>query len=161
MYTFGENENGKLGLSGTQLNETRIPQPLPSLKNDKYTKVACGARHTVALTEYGVCYSWGDGSHGQLGHGTMVLEMAQPRKIEFLNSENVIDVACGDSHTAVITGIIGIFIGQFFQKRMLLLVLLVKSQFSQKEKDFFSFFFDNFWIKYSDKMLSPAMTSFY
>ena len=78
--------------------------------------------------------------HGQLGHGTMVLELAQPRKIEFLNSEKVIDVACGDSHTAVITGIIGIFIGQFFQKRKLLLVLLVRSQFSQKEKEFFSFF---------------------
>lgn len=31
--------------------------------------LACGWRHTVAVTEAGEVYSWGRGVNGQLGHG--------------------------------------------------------------------------------------------
>jgi len=61
LYTFGEDETGKLGLASDLLNDTRSPQPVAKLNDgDRYMKVRCGARHTVAITEKGCCYSWGN-----------------------------------------------------------------------------------------------------
>lgn len=59
LYTFGEDETGKLGLKDDLLNDTRLPQSVPTLKDDAYVKVSCGARHSVAITKKGHCYSWG------------------------------------------------------------------------------------------------------
>jgi len=103
IYIFGENENDKLGLEHSLLDNNKVPQLLPQLEDDSYIKVACGARHTVAITKSGHCYSWGDGSHGQLGHGTLAQEIETPRKIECIASFKIVDLSCGDSHTAVIT----------------------------------------------------------
>lgn len=116
LYTFGEDEMGKLGLSGSQLNDTTRPQPVATLdEGDKYSQVSCGAGHTVAITKKGKCYSWGDGSHGQLGHGTRVQEVSCPKQIDSLSSARVTGVSCGDSHTAVATGAV-IFFDHTFQK---------------------------------------------
>ena len=104
LYTFGEDENGKLGLIGSQLEDTTQPQPVPGLDDDKYIDVSCGARHTIAITIKGRCYSFGDGSHGQLGHGTMVQEISEPKQIEQLSSFKIVWVSCGESHTSVVTG---------------------------------------------------------
>ena len=61
LYTFGEDETSKLGLKESLLGNTQLPQPVAKLEGgDKYIKVACGARHTVAITEKGHCYSWGN-----------------------------------------------------------------------------------------------------
>ena len=105
LYTFGEDELGKLGLSGPQLNDTTLPQPVAAPSgNDGYISVSCGARHTVAVTKQGHCYAWGDGNQGQLGHGTKLLEVNEPKQIDKLSGHKCISVSCGESHTAVITG---------------------------------------------------------
>lgn len=49
LYTFGERDSGKLGLSTEQLARHRVPQPVKSLK-EPVSQVACGGGHTVALT---------------------------------------------------------------------------------------------------------------
>ena len=36
--------------------------------------ISCGHNHTMALTERGQLYSWGDDRHGQLGLGPTNLE---------------------------------------------------------------------------------------
>ena len=105
LFTFGEDENGKLGLTESQCKNTTYPQSVAKLEGDKYKQVSCGARHTVAITEKGCCYSWGDGSHGQLGHGTMLFEVSLPKQIALLNHLKIIYLSCGDGHTALITGI--------------------------------------------------------
>lgn len=53
LYTFGECESGKLGLSTEQLPRHRVPQLVKSIK-EPVTQVACGGGHTVALTGGGV-----------------------------------------------------------------------------------------------------------
>lgn len=104
LYSFGEDETGKLGLTDDLLKDTRFPQKVESLPNgDGYIKVACGARHSVAITKKGKCYSWGDGSHGQLGHGTLLQEVSTPKMIELLKNYKIVEVSCGESHTAVVT----------------------------------------------------------
>lgn len=55
LYTFGEPENGKLGLLPEQLKNNRVPQPVLGIM-EKVDKVACGGEHTVVLT--GMQFNW-------------------------------------------------------------------------------------------------------
>lgn len=49
LYTFGERDSGKLGLTTEQLPRHRVPQLVRGIK-EPVTQVACGGGHTVALT---------------------------------------------------------------------------------------------------------------
>ncbi|XP_025928583.1 X-linked retinitis pigmentosa GTPase regulator isoform X2 [Apteryx rowi] len=100
LYTFGEPENGKLGLLPEQLKNSRVPQPVPGIM-EKVNKVACGGGHTVVLTETDV-YTFGLGQYGQLGHGTFIFETSIPKSVEHLRRHKICNIACGENHTAVI-----------------------------------------------------------
>nr|CCA21326.1 regulator of chromosome condensation (RCC1)like protein putative [Albugo laibachii Nc14] len=64
--------------------------------------IACGAKHSVALTSAGEVYSWGSGEDGRLGHGEM-RDRNVPRKIMALLRHRIEYVSCGGSHTAVVS----------------------------------------------------------
>lgn len=49
-------------------------------------------------------YTFGLGQFGQLGHGTFIFEARLPRPVEHFKKGRVRQVACGENHTAVITG---------------------------------------------------------
>lgn len=102
LYTCGENESGKLGLDDSQLSDTSQLQKLSSV-NEQFITVACGGNHTVAVTTDGKLYTFGLGDHGQLGHGSACLECPTPKKVTSLGKIHVQHVACGESHTAIIT----------------------------------------------------------
>ena len=108
LYTFGENENGKLGLKEEQLSDTSRPQPVAT-KGGHFTAVACGSGHTLALNQEGHVFSFGDGSRGQLGQGTRIQELGEPSMIEQLSKSKVKAISCGDCHSAVITGMVNLF----------------------------------------------------
>lgn len=97
----GENESGKLGLDDSQLRDTSQLQKL-SL-NERVTAVACGGNHTAAVTASGKLFTFGQGNYGQLGHGSSWLECPTPKQVTCLGNIHVKYVACGESHTAVIT----------------------------------------------------------
>lgn len=52
LYTFGEPENGKLGLPNQLLINHRSPQRVMAI-SEKVVQVSCGGGHTVVLT--GMC----------------------------------------------------------------------------------------------------------
>jgi alpha-tubulin suppressor-like RCC1 family protein len=89
LYSFGRNESGMLGvpdirgrLHPTPINFSGI------VELTRVSKVACSWYHTVALTDVGLMYSWGDGSDGALGHGDR-RNVLQPRLVEWFTEQTV------------------------------------------------------------------------
>eukprot|EP01119_Soliformovum_irregulare_P013895 TRINITY_DN3741_c1_g1_i1.p1 TRINITY_DN3741_c1_g1~~TRINITY_DN3741_c1_g1_i1.p1 ORF type:complete len:837 (-),score=233.99 TRINITY_DN3741_c1_g1_i1:384-2633(-) len=102
VYTFGDNKHGQLGL-GDEISRN-VPTILPF--NLKVSKAAAGGglncAHSVLITENGDVYSFGSNKYGQLGFQVenQVENVNVPTKVPTLT--DVIHVACGWVHTAVL-----------------------------------------------------------
>lgn len=88
---------GRLGNGKT--NNFKEPQKISNLKN--IIKVACGDAHTLALSEDGVVYAWGQNAYGQLGNGIDYDDYLEPVKLQF--PEKIVYVSCGSLSSAAIS----------------------------------------------------------
>ena len=77
LITFGFNGYGQLGLGN--IETMSLPTTIPNLQGRHIISAACGAFHTICLTESGEIFSMGMGSKGQLGTG-LNLNCALPEK---------------------------------------------------------------------------------
>ena len=76
----------------------------------KIVAVACGAGHSVVLTDQGAAYAWGLGMNGQLGLAPAeddggepeLANSAEPRRMDSLRQLNITGVACGFAHTMLV-----------------------------------------------------------
>ena len=69
----------------------------------------------MVVTNTGSVFSWGENTYGQLGYNTLKIGKglnfsAKPRKIESLAKEFVIDAACGDQHSLILTNEKNVFL---------------------------------------------------
>ncbi|XP_021334529.1 alsin isoform X1 [Danio rerio] len=102
VLMWGENSYGQCGVSGTD----RVPSPTPVTVVDDEThppqlvrvlNVACGAQHTLALSNKHEVWAWGSGC--QLGLVTNVFPVWKPQKVEHLVGRYVVQIACGAFHS--------------------------------------------------------------
>jgi len=49
--------------------------------------------------------TFGDGSNGQLGHGNKLLEISEPFALKWNQPTKIVQVSCGEGHTAFVSGI--------------------------------------------------------
>ncbi|XP_037110450.1 RCC1 domain-containing protein 1-like isoform X1 [Syngnathus acus] len=97
--------------AGTPPNLPLVPDGYIAIKPPFYrplsphlraTRLALGAEHCILLSASGSVYTWGLGSHGQLGHGVLSSE-EQPRVVEALWGMTMSWVATGGWHTVCIS----------------------------------------------------------
>ncbi|XP_021804640.1 E3 ubiquitin-protein ligase HERC2-like isoform X1 [Prunus avium] len=79
-----------------------IPRPLESNVVLDVHQIACGVRHVALVTRQGEVFTWGEESGGRLGHG-IDRDFSRPRLVEFLATNNVDFVACGEYHTCAVS----------------------------------------------------------
>jgi regulator of chromosome condensation len=113
VFGWGINGFGQLGGGDSTTHERPVKiSGFPANVVD----IACGAQHTLVLTQEGHVYSFGRNAYGQLGHGEDEpapekgkerLIVTTPKRIEFFENmaggERAIKIAAGDQHSAVVT----------------------------------------------------------
>ena len=71
-----------------------LPTVVAGLMGVRVVSVAAGPVYTIALAEAGLLYTWGEGDHGQLGHGD-TQDIHTPKLVEALQAMRVVGVAAG------------------------------------------------------------------
>jgi len=93
---------------GYELDPATECQPTPkrvdALSEDRVVGVALGFGFTLAVTDAGAVFSFGESGHGALGHGLSTGEVL-PRRIEALaeTGRRFVAVAAGHHHTLALT----------------------------------------------------------
>ena len=95
IYDFGEYRVAKEIRSFTPTIDL-------GLSNKNVTSIDVQKRHCAFLTENGELFTWGEGSHGMLGHGDTSDQLA-PRLVEGLAGIACKQVACSEYHSVVLT----------------------------------------------------------
>jgi alpha-tubulin suppressor-like RCC1 family protein len=105
VWVWGVNMDGQLGTGNRLAQKT----PYKLAKDDVFAgeaikTAACGLQHTLAVSEQGGVWAWGNGLYGKLGTDT-TQECHRPCKIDasVFQHEKVQVVAAGYQHSACIT----------------------------------------------------------
>jgi len=99
VYSWGHGADGCLGLGD---NSSRLtPAKIEALREVRVVAVAAGFGHSLALSDLGNVFSWGNGDSGRLGQGDMECRLT-PTPIEAL-AVHVVAVAAGAAHNLALT----------------------------------------------------------
>jgi alpha-tubulin suppressor-like RCC1 family protein len=100
---MGNNENGKLGIGENNEIETNVPCLVDGLVGHNIVQVACGQKHTLAVSDTKEVFGWGDGSSGATGNKDFSAYV--PKNIELFQKEGIkIErVSCGSHHSAFVS----------------------------------------------------------
>eukprot|EP00277_Geminigera_cryophila_P022957 CAMPEP_0179479202 /NCGR_PEP_ID=MMETSP0799-20121207/57499_1 /TAXON_ID=46947 /ORGANISM="Geminigera cryophila, Strain CCMP2564" /LENGTH=460 /DNA_ID=CAMNT_0021290711 /DNA_START=165 /DNA_END=1548 /DNA_ORIENTATION=- len=114
LWTFGKDEyvqceTNAVGLNGHdtdayQLLPACVGSPDDVFDGEAVVMVAAGHHHTACVTAKGKLWTWGNGEFGQLGHSDRESRQRPARlEKEMYGGSPAVMVACGGSHTLVLT----------------------------------------------------------
>ncbi|XP_059578286.1 probable E3 ubiquitin-protein ligase HERC6 isoform X1 [Alligator mississippiensis] len=98
VFSWGAGSEGQLG-TGEFEEQSFIPKKIDGLSNHRVLQVTCGHYHSLALTQDGRVFSWGQNGHGQLGLGKEFPSQAIPQQVVSLNGIPLAQVAAGGAHS--------------------------------------------------------------
>jgi alpha-tubulin suppressor-like RCC1 family protein len=102
VYFWGRYYMPKTNDNDYKTGDNPLPTLIESLTNELIVEIACGSNHSLAVTDKGELYSWGEGLYGQLGHNLLNNEF-YPRKIEHVKSYRFKTIKGGATHSIAIT----------------------------------------------------------
>lgn len=107
VWMWGSNECGQLGLTfrrDSKHSFESVPRKLLFFQEKGVCTLHLGARHSCALTLYGLVYTWGAQDAGQLGQGDMSTDaLPLPRAVDALMHRPVVQIVGCDAHTLAIS----------------------------------------------------------
>lgn len=101
-----------------RLRKVKALETFTKDKRNPVVSIACGDRHSIALTKSGELFSWGGTLHGKLGRTGQPLSNTNTgstthahtagstgpfQVVSALSGKRVVKVACGHCHTAAVT----------------------------------------------------------
>ncbi len=104
VYAWGWNHFGQIGncCNDNQL----IPIKGEGFNNKRVVMISCGWGHSMALTECGHVYSWGDNDCGQLGIGSTA-HSNEPEVVEVIDESKrnvfIKKISCGITHSLLLS----------------------------------------------------------
>ncbi|KAH9513169.1 putative E3 ubiquitin-protein ligase herc4 [Bulinus truncatus] len=101
VYSCGSNDFGQCG-RGSNLH--KLEHIEEGLRSHHVIQVAAGSSHSVVLTQAHEVLTWGKNDEGQLGRGDVEESFRiTPKLVKSLAVCCVLQVACGNNHTIVLT----------------------------------------------------------
>ena len=97
LLTKGKGRTGCLGHGDTR--DVSTPKIVEALLGEDVVEVSAGDKHVAVVTSDGEVFTWGEGEHGRLGHGSNSLKIA-PEMVEL--DEDIEKIICGPTSTALI-----------------------------------------------------------
>ncbi|XP_072565468.1 probable E3 ubiquitin-protein ligase HERC4 isoform X1 [Paramormyrops kingsleyae] len=101
-FAWGLASDGQLGLPCAE-ECMRVPRNIKSLSEVQVAQVACGYRHSHALSKGGTIFSWGQNKYGQLGLGNDCKCIFSPQAIQSLQGIPFMQIAAGGAHSFALT----------------------------------------------------------
>ncbi|XP_054818379.1 PH, RCC1 and FYVE domains-containing protein 1-like [Prosopis cineraria] len=99
VFTMGNKVHGQLGNSHAKDKTVILVEG--DLKQEFVKQISSGSYHVAVLTSAGSVYTWGNGTHGQLGLGD-TKDRYSPSLVEALKDRQIESIACGSCFTAAI-----------------------------------------------------------
>lgn len=85
VMCWGSSKEGKIGLESALDRNFLIPRELIALEKEKIFQISAGPFHSIALTESGFVYSFGNAKDGKLGFEDAKQNIFIPKKITNTN----------------------------------------------------------------------------
>jgi alpha-tubulin suppressor-like RCC1 family protein len=108
IFGFGENSHGELGDSSFKVRILPVQTGVGYFDSTHIAAIAAGKSHSLAIAVFGLIFSWGDNSNGQLGDNSNVPK-CNPTYVDDPVFTDVIPIAISasdeNSYTILNTGI--------------------------------------------------------
>jgi hypothetical protein len=108
LVAFGSNDVGQLGIR-TSESTVAMPRPVALPTGVRIAHIACGSRHSAAVSIDGRVYVWGGGVEDVLGFPQVSASVAIPTLVSALTSVVIVTVACGGAHTLFVSATGAVF----------------------------------------------------
>uniref|UniRef100_A0A8C1JA83 HECT domain-containing protein n=1 Tax=Cyprinus carpio TaxID=7962 RepID=A0A8C1JA83_CYPCA len=85
------------------MDKSTVCKPLKGLENRQVIQIACGDHHSVALTNDGQVFVWGENSHGQLGSRKDHPGSPSAQHVQSLSGVPLAQISAGGDHSFVLS----------------------------------------------------------
>lgn len=103
VWSWGWGAHGQLGTGDVE--DRNAPVIIEELSGLRVVRLACGDRHSFAVTADGRVYAWGSNEFGQLGVAPRGETVLSPVCVSGLEGLVVVGLSSGDRHSAAVTNV--------------------------------------------------------
>lgn len=103
MFSWGGNDKGQLGYENDTFSDIPTLVKWAGSSAVKIIQISCGYYHSVALSDAGDVYTWGNNDNNELGYGENMTHSVIPRRVKGLYGLPIAMISSGAYHNFVIT----------------------------------------------------------